>query len=270
MNDHRRSDRDGHDHGETALRRSSPGETANETANDRRRLGLAELTRQAGVSVRTVRYYIAEGLLPPPVGAGPRSAYTDAHLDRLRLIARFKAAYLPLKEIRRRLAGLDDAGVRRLLADAGDESTGPPPGADGAAAYLDRVLGARRRAGPALPSPRTTDDDQLPIWAGPETTPLGLAEDDPAGLLPFAPVAAAPPSPSEPGPPAPLLGRAYPASFGPPSADDVETTEAVDAADAWRRVSLGDDAELLIRESAFRRRRDRVEWLIGWARKVFG
>src|ERR671922_2151942 len=78
------------------------------------RLSLGELTRAAGVSIRTVRYYIAEGLLPPPVGAGPRSAYTTAHLDRLRLIARLKTAYLPLKEIRRRLAGLSDADVSRL------------------------------------------------------------------------------------------------------------------------------------------------------------
>ncbi|MDP9366568.1 MAG: MerR family transcriptional regulator, partial [Chloroflexota bacterium] len=75
------------------------------------RLGLKELTEAAGVSVRTVRYYIAEGLLPPPAGAGPGSHYTAAHLDRLRLIARLKAAYLPLKEIRRRLAGQDDAEV---------------------------------------------------------------------------------------------------------------------------------------------------------------
>ncbi len=38
---------------------------------------LEELTERAGVTVRTVRYYIAEGLLPPPVGGCPRSAYTE-------------------------------------------------------------------------------------------------------------------------------------------------------------------------------------------------
>ncbi|MBL8128342.1 MAG: MerR family DNA-binding transcriptional regulator, partial [Chloroflexia bacterium] len=32
---------------------------------------LADLTEAADVSTRTVRYYIAEGLLPPPEGAGP-------------------------------------------------------------------------------------------------------------------------------------------------------------------------------------------------------
>ena len=51
----------------------------------RRRAGaltLAELTEAADVSVRTVRYYIAEGLLPPPEGSGPGSAYARGHLDR--------------------------------------------------------------------------------------------------------------------------------------------------------------------------------------------
>ena len=41
--------------------------------------------------------------------------YSQGHLDRLRLIQRFKEAYLPLKEIRRRLSGLSDEEVRSLL-----------------------------------------------------------------------------------------------------------------------------------------------------------
>src|SRR5215216_5219614 len=88
--------------------------------DDEPRYTLNELTDEAGVSVRTVRYYIAEGLLPPPVGAGPRSGYTVGHLDRLRLIGQLKDAYLPLKEIRRRVAGLSDAEVRQRLASTED------------------------------------------------------------------------------------------------------------------------------------------------------
>ena len=56
---------------------------------------LRELTDAAGVSVRTVRYYIAEGLLPPPEGSGPASAYTAAHLDRLRLIHQLQGGLSP-------------------------------------------------------------------------------------------------------------------------------------------------------------------------------
>src|SRR4051812_15528391 len=86
-------------------------------ALDETRYSLQELTRAANVSVRTVRYYIAEGLLPPPVSAGARSFYGEPHLDRLRLIGLLKDSFLPLKEIRRRLTGLDDAAVRLALAE---------------------------------------------------------------------------------------------------------------------------------------------------------
>jgi hypothetical protein len=41
------------------------------------------------------------------------------------------------------------------------------------------------------------------------------------------------------------------------------------AGSAWRRIPLGPDAELLVREEVYRRRRDRIDWLLGWARKVF-
>jgi hypothetical protein len=90
-----------------------------------------------------------------------------------------------------------------------------------------------------------------------------------------SPPSPAPPTFEPPPAPRPILGRAYPASFAPlleeeaRAPDDAEVAEQV-AADAWRRVPLGDDAELLIRESAYRRRRDRVDWLVAWAKKVLG
>src|SRR5919107_3546863 len=96
---------------------------------DVERLTLGELTAAADVSVRTVRYYIAEGLLPPPEGSGPGSAYTQGHLDRLLLIQRLKEAYLPLKEIRRRLSGLSDDEVRSVLVadpDRAAPAASPP------------------------------------------------------------------------------------------------------------------------------------------------
>ena len=104
------------------------------------RWSLAELVGAADVSVRTVRYYIGEGLLPPPAGAGPGSSYGQAHLDRLRLIQRLKAAYLPLKEIRRRLAGLSDDDVRALLVSAEERM---PATTDDAMSYDASLAGAR-------------------------------------------------------------------------------------------------------------------------------
>ena len=105
------------------------------------RLTLGELTAAADVSVRTVRYYIAEGLLPPPEGSGPGSSYSQGHLDRLRLIQRFKEAYLPLKEIRRRLSGLSDEEVRSLLV-ADDNRQRRPPSTAGML-YDESLAGAR-------------------------------------------------------------------------------------------------------------------------------
>lgn len=79
-------------------------------------MGIAELAHRAGVTPRTVRYYVAEGLLPPPGGQGQRRAYGPHHLERLEAIRALKAAYLPLHEIRRRL----------------DDSSGSPPPCAGA------------------------------------------------------------------------------------------------------------------------------------------
>lgn len=76
---------------------------------------LNEIADATGVAPRTIRYYIAQGLLPPPQGSGPAAVYTDGHRDRLDLIGRWKAEYISLREIKRRLAGLSDAKVRVAL-----------------------------------------------------------------------------------------------------------------------------------------------------------
>ena len=77
---------------------------------------LAELSDRAGVSQRTVRYYIQQGLLPSPETRGPGAHYGPEHLDRLRLIRSLQRQHLPLAEIRRRLEELNPAEIRELLA----------------------------------------------------------------------------------------------------------------------------------------------------------
>ncbi len=47
------------------------------------RYGVEELAGLAGVSRRTVRYYVQEGLLPPPFGLGRGRHYGPAHLEPL-------------------------------------------------------------------------------------------------------------------------------------------------------------------------------------------
>ncbi len=211
-----------------------------------RRYSLPELTRAAEVSTRTIRYYISEGLLPPPTGAGPGSHYTDAHLDRLRLIGQLKTEYLPLREIRRRLDSLGDDAVRALLA-----RPAAPPGRDSAVDYVGRLLRSQQAPATPDPPPRVRLEETIVPSAALNAAP-GVAETPPPGSYP-------------------MLGRVYPAAAVdlPPETEPEEDAEVADPG-TWRRVPLGDDAELLIRESTYRRRRDRVEWLIAWARRVFG
>src|SRR5436309_7478607 len=80
---------------------------------------ISELAEAACTTPRTIRFYTAEGLLPPPDARGRFALYSDEHLDRLRLILRLKEAYLPLSAIRERLCNLTHSEVRELLAGAG-------------------------------------------------------------------------------------------------------------------------------------------------------
>lgn len=61
---------------------------------------IGELAEKAGVSVRTIRYYVSEGLLPSPEVRGRYTVYDEDYLNRIRLIKRLKDAFLPIKEIR--------------------------------------------------------------------------------------------------------------------------------------------------------------------------
>lgn len=122
---------------------------------------LADLCALADVTPRTVRYYIAQGLLRPASGAGPGARYDDGHLYRLRLIRRLQRDHLPLVEIRRRLDALTDDEVERLASE-------PAPVTDSASDYIARQLGSRGiRAG--VPSPGVPVADIPPL--GPHGLP---------------------------------------------------------------------------------------------------
>lgn len=69
---------------------------------------VRELAEFAGTTVRTIHYYISEGLMPPPEGATRRASYSPAHLARLRLISALRDEGLALANIRQRLSPLTD------------------------------------------------------------------------------------------------------------------------------------------------------------------
>lgn len=193
------------------------------TDPEERQYTLQELADSAGVSIRTIRYYIGEGLLPGPVGAGPQSHYTESHAIRLQAVSLLKDRYLPLREIRRQLAGLDDVEVMQLIDELGGwpvellERAGPPQPAAAspislqvseapvpydAVEYIDNALGAPHRGRPLQ---RTPEPGRSPVRAHDE---------------------------------------------------------------AWRRIEVAEGVELLVRDDIYRRKRDRIDWLIEWARKV--
>src|SRR5215216_1290060 len=214
------------------------------------RLTLSELTAAADVSIRTVRYYIAEGLLPPPEGSGPGSSYTRGHLDRLRVIQRLKEAYLPLKEIRRRLSGLADDEVRSLLA-AGGSRTAPGTSPTAEMLYDESLAGAR---------------DYLALLESREqyrTEPMALQFSAAAVPEAVAQTESAPgPQPARSRGPRAAVTQAR-------TSPEREEPVASSGTGLWHRIPLGDDAELVISDQVYERHRDRIDWLVRWARKVF-
>jgi DNA-binding transcriptional MerR regulator len=119
---------------------------------------LAELADLAGVTPRTVRYYLSQGLLSAVGASGPGAKYDVGHLARLRLIKRLQGEHLPLAEIRRQLASLDDSAVVAIAAET-------PPPADSALDYIRRVTA------PARPSRATYLREASPLFTATEAQP---------------------------------------------------------------------------------------------------
>ncbi len=151
---------------------------------------LDELSTLANVTPRTVRYYIAEDLLPPPVIGGRNATYSQEHLDRLMAIGAMKDMYLPLREIRHRLntltpeqmrdpaylatlsqaVAMDRAMSKRMSLRSRPESREVR---ESAAEYLDQIEGRRprdRRSEPPAfanamiaPEPPSTTWERFPL-----------------------------------------------------------------------------------------------------------
>ena len=76
---------------------------------------INQLAERAGVTVRTIRYYVNEGLLPPPQTKGRYSAYDEDALYRIRLIKFYKESYLPLSRIRELLDSMTPEKIRATV-----------------------------------------------------------------------------------------------------------------------------------------------------------
>ena len=85
---------------------------------------LNELCRVSGVTPRTVRYYIQQGLLPTPSSRGRGARYGQGHLNRLRLIGVLRGDDMPLSRIRETLEGLDDEAAAAMLEASASSAQG--------------------------------------------------------------------------------------------------------------------------------------------------
>jgi DNA-binding transcriptional MerR regulator len=193
-------------------------------------LSIEELARQSELPVRTIRYYIAEGLLPGPEGRGKAATYGEDHRLRLRLIRRLTEQHLPLAEIRARLAGLEPDDLRELLAAEEDraaalaEATREPSPKE----YITTLL---QRAGAVDPARRLKE------------------------AAPARPASPAPPA----APPAAERRRASP----PPADRDAP-------AQSWERWVLEPGLELHVRRDVAERRAPLIERLVAAARRIIG
>jgi DNA-binding transcriptional MerR regulator len=76
---------------------------------------IQKLVRESGIPRRTIHFYVQQGILPPPQGAGLAAFYTEDHLLRLRLVPVMRQEGLRLDEIRERLAKMTPEEMRQVV-----------------------------------------------------------------------------------------------------------------------------------------------------------
>jgi DNA-binding transcriptional MerR regulator len=186
---------------------------------DRDGLSIEQLAEQAGVSVRTVRYYISQGLLPGPAARGKYASYDDDHLARLQLIRRLVDQHVPLAEQRQQLQQLSADDLRGLL-QAEEQHARAMQQAPSPREYVSQLLAHARATAADSRTARAATSASLAPPAPP------LPSSAPAVSAPSpssaSSAAAAPVSPTPPGPPPALAvasaGSAESASPTPPGA----------------------------------------------------
>jgi len=135
-----------------------------ENLRSRKYVGVVELAKQAGVILaeigttqdrgtvsempdeRTLRYYLAEGLLSPATDKqGTASVFSYLHLLQLLVVKKLQSEHLPIRKIKELVDGRTERELERLLgldAKAGAKNE--------ALSYLEKLL--TRATSPASPA----------------------------------------------------------------------------------------------------------------------
>ena len=199
---------------------------------------ISELADLAGVTPRTIRYYLAQGLLPSAGQTGPGTRYSGSHLARLRVIRGLQAQHLPLAEIRRRLGDLREDEILALA-----ERDEPAPPADSALEYVRAVL-RDSAAEPGTPRMRHASYSLIaPMSADAVSAPPPSLASAPAPPIPA-------PTPAE------RLGESH------------HSTVKAGERSQWERIVLATDVELHIRRPLSRTQNKRVDRLVTIAREL--
>ena len=236
---------------------------------------ISDLARLTGLNVRTIRYYLAQGLIPASGESGPGAHYGEGHLDRLRLTKRLQQQHLPLSEIRTRLGTLSDTEVEQLVHE-GANAFEPAPDTS-ALDYIRDVLAGS----PTRPTQSTQPGRQPPPPPLPSAAPPPV-RNAPSGAPPrlMAAMPAMRDRLAEAPAPVRRLAVSEPATttISEPNATNVTEPATASAApeflpppierSQWERLSLGPNLELHIRRPLGRLEQKRVDRLITIAREV--
>ena len=101
------------------------------------RYSIDELATLTGVTPRTVRFYIAQGLLDRPIGETRGAHYGRRHLEQLLLVRRWTEAGLSLDRVRELIAGAPEDPPRRAAPPGSVEVWSRMTLADGVELHLE-------------------------------------------------------------------------------------------------------------------------------------
>jgi len=197
---------------------------------------LEDLVDQSGLSIRTLRYYMQEGLLPGPDTHGKYASYSQYHLDRITLIQRLKSIHLPLQQIRHLLNNMTMDEINQLLSNQ-----------DRLSPFLNNTEGDVEMGSP-LPATGSNALEYIRnLEAGWEQI---QAVSEPISIQPQFPMQ----SGSRRSLKTKLMGQS-------------QTTSNLET---WKRIVIGEGIELNIKEPQSADEEAKIDKLIAYTRKLFG
>jgi len=114
---------------------------------------IAQLEAETGTTRRTIHFYVQQGILPAPVGAGPRAAYDETHRMRLLAVPRLRANGWRLDQIRSFFQRASMTAIARVVETGrapSEEDYGSAEGGDGAVSASEAEQIVRYRLAPGV------------------------------------------------------------------------------------------------------------------------